>query len=332
METKIDIHHDMVPYILSDVCRAHLTDDVRNDKIQSTIVERPWTWVVIQEQSQIPAFYDIENSEYKESVKAASTLNNWISSANGQTVLLMTWGQRFGDAMNPGVSPNFPVMQERLKTGYDKIQDHLSTPERPVLVVPAGMAFQAVYDASGSDPTADGTDFTRLFQDDGKHPSMEGSYLTACAIYYTLTGKHPSHLKYKPRNMSVARAQYLQTMAGSATDRYNEMNTFNQQYYEAAKKRSQNNKDNPDKHDSQKDKKPYVAPEGGVKSSGLHSSWILVPILVVALALVTWKQQLSKTVMTKWGISPRRVKNPSVYRQIQTDDMELVGVPGETNA
>lgn len=318
--------------ILSALCSSRFSEDARNDKIRSTIIERPWTWVVIQEQSQLPTFYDLHSDEYKASIEAASTINDWISSANSETILLMTWGQRHGDSMNPNISPDFPVMQERLKTGYGKLQERLSTPERPVIVAPAGMAFQAIYDASGTDPTVDGTDFTGLFQGDGKHPSMEGSYLTACVIYYSLTGKHPSHLKYKPHQMSIERAQFLQTMASTATDRYNEMNTFNQQYYEAVKKRNQgsnnNNNNIIENHDSQKDKKPYVAPEGRAKSPGLDSTWILAPLLVAILVVATWKQHYKSSME-----SPRRIKNPSMYHQIQThDDMELVEVSGQTNA
>ena len=224
--------------------------------------------------------------------------------------------------MNTGLSPNFPVMQERLETGYGKMQEALSTAERPVIVAPAGMAFKAVYDASGSDPTADGTDFTGLFQDDGKHPSMEGSYLVACVMYEILSGKHPNQLKYRPTNLSVERAQFLQNMAGSAVVRYNENNKFNQQYFEAAKKSKNNNIDN---HSDGKDKKPYVPPGGDktTNSSGGRSTWLLLATLVAVLAMVTVRRR------TEWGFSSRHIKNPSMYRQIQTDDMELVGVPGD---
>lgn len=153
---------------------------------------------------------------------------------------------------------------------------------------------------------------------------MEGSYLAACVIYNTLSGKHPSHLKYKPRNMSVERAQSLQNVAGSATVRYNEINRFNQQYYEAVNesKNIDNNQSN------QKEKKPYV-PSGGGKttdSAGIRSTWLFLAAMVAFLATVTFKRQI------KWGFSSRHVQNPSVYRQIHTDDMELVDVAVENDA
>lgn len=75
---------------------SRLAEDVNDPALQSTIAERAWTWVVLQEQSQIPAFFDTRfQPTFDLSVSAAQQINQWIASNNSsETVLMMTWGRR----------------------------------------------------------------------------------------------------------------------------------------------------------------------------------------------------------------------------------------------
>lgn len=157
-----------------------------------------WSWLVLQEQSQIPGF-PASNSERMESATAARTLDGYARAAEAQTLFLMTWGRRDGDSANPDLYPDFLTMQSLLAEGYLSFVADTSTDERPTFVAPAGYAFRAVYEAdlaAGRDPRAAGSDFAALYQEDGSHPSPEGTYLVACVLYAVLTGESPVGLSY----------------------------------------------------------------------------------------------------------------------------------------
>lgn len=173
-----------------------------------------WGWVVLQEQSQIPGFPHSE-AEWVNSLAAADTLDGLVEERSDQTVLLMTWGRRDGDATNPSLYPDFPTMQARLSEGYRTYADELSTEARPVWIAPAGLAWQAVYDevvAEGGDPLAPTSPFYALYVSDGSHPSVGGTYLIACVVYATVTGDSPVGA-WAPEPLDATVAAYLQDVA-----------------------------------------------------------------------------------------------------------------------
>jgi hypothetical protein len=241
---------------------AQLHQHVDNPQVKMTLAERDWTWVVLQEQSQIPGFYGTSVQDvYNRSIDSAVTLNHWIAGdditpdnvndarkehvhhAAADTILLMTWGMREADPMNPVLFRDFHVMQHRLTHGYEEMQKAVSTESRPVRVAPAGLAFAAIYESStkplaqnindtqqGNNTSATVT-FEDLYVSDGKHPSVYGSYLAACTIYATLTGKDPRGLPYKPDNISAEQQMFLQTMAAETALQYNKDNVYNRAYF-----------------------------------------------------------------------------------------------------
>jgi hypothetical protein len=87
----------------------------------------------------------------------------------------MTWGRQNGDAQNCAAFPplcTYEGMQQRLRLGYLTMAQ-----ENQSACAPVGMAWRAV---RGSHP-----DIT-LYNADGSHPSLEGSYLAAATIFCTL--------------------------------------------------------------------------------------------------------------------------------------------------
>lgn len=155
-----------------------------------------WTWVILQEQSQIPGFPASE-AMFQASVVAAGLLDGDAAARGAETVFLMTWGYREGDATNPEIFADYPAMQAALATGYEAYRDATSAEGRPTWLAPAGLAWARAYDeavAAGADPLATDSRFFQLYQDDGHHPSPLGTYLTACVIYATLTGASPEGL------------------------------------------------------------------------------------------------------------------------------------------
>jgi hypothetical protein len=151
-----------------------------------------WSYVILQEQSQIPGFPH-DNPEWALSLSSAKTLDGLVRDNHADTLLLVTWGRRDGDPGNPEMYPDYPTMQAALVEGYRAYAAELSTDERPVFVAPVGLAWQRIYDAS-ADPLAHDSLFWRLYADDGSHPSPAGTYLAACVLYATLTGDSPEGL------------------------------------------------------------------------------------------------------------------------------------------
>lgn len=180
---------------------AHLDEVSRpgNAWSDALATDQTWDWAILQEQSQIPGFPQ-DDATWRESEAAGRALNAAVAAAGGQTVLLMTWGRRDGDADNPTLYPDYATMQDRLAAGYLAYRDAWSTAERPVWVAPVGLAFAEVYRS--------GVDFELLYEADGSHPSEAGTWLAACVVYATITGQDPTLLP-GPASLDAALAGRL---------------------------------------------------------------------------------------------------------------------------
>ncbi len=170
-----------------------------------------WTHVVVQEHSQIPGL-PMDHPHYRSSLDAMSELARLIGSRRAKIVLFLTWGRRTGDPANPDVYPDYPMMQARLQMGYEALAEHASMEGVEVYVAPVGLAFSSVRteDSQGL--------FRRLYQSDGSHPSVRGSYLAACVLAATTFGVDPMTVTWKPSGMSEQVARKLRGAAASALD------------------------------------------------------------------------------------------------------------------
>lgn len=174
-----------------------------------------WDHVTIQEQSQIPGFPPGQ-ADYDASLDAAIGLDDLVEAAGADTVFFMTWGRRLGDSMNPDIYPDYPSMQALLADGYLSYAAATSTPGRPVTVAPVGYGFRTVWEdleAAGEDPTADGTLFSDLYAGDGSHASPAGTYLAACVIFASITGRSPVGVPWGPDALDEATIELLQEVA-----------------------------------------------------------------------------------------------------------------------
>lgn len=153
-----------------------------------------WDTVVVQDQSQIPGFLRT-NSDWLASKNGSIHLADRIDSEGAAMMLMMTWGRRSGDAMNPTLYPNYTVMQDRLEEGYIDYRDNISlSTSAEIYIAPVGLAFKHIHDsivASGGNPQSPTSTFYGLYTADGSHPSTSGSYLTACVLFAALTGDSP---------------------------------------------------------------------------------------------------------------------------------------------
>jgi hypothetical protein len=122
---------------------------------QSAIQERKWDYVILQEQSVLPL-------EQKERMYEHVRLLDKVIKLNGaRTVLFLTWARR-----------DRPETQAALNAAYGAIAKELGA-----LIAPVGPAWQIARQRAPD---------LQLYEEDGSHPTPEGSYLTACVLYLTL--------------------------------------------------------------------------------------------------------------------------------------------------
>jgi hypothetical protein len=174
-------------------------------------------WVILQDQSQIPSFPQ-HNSDWQASYDGALTLNDIIIDAQANTLFFLTWGRLHGDATNPDTNPDFLTMQENLTDGYFAYQAATSTDTRTTWIAPVGFAFADIYFdgvANKEDPTSPDTLFAQLYNEDGSHPSVYGTYLAATVFYATITGKTPIGLAL-PKQIEKEIGDRLQVAADAA--------------------------------------------------------------------------------------------------------------------
>lgn len=152
----------------------HVVDANTIAKINS----RPWDFVVLQEQSQRPSFPPAQVAmdvyPYARQLDSLILLNNPCT----ETVFYMTWGRKYGDQGNCAFWPpvcTFLGMQEELRNSYVQMAN-----DNAALVAPVGRAWQSSWIQDSS---------INLWSSDNSHPSIEGSYLTACVFYETILRK-----------------------------------------------------------------------------------------------------------------------------------------------
>jgi hypothetical protein len=167
-----------------------------------------WDYVVLQAQSQEPAFSPAQVSG--QTLPFAIKLDSLINASNpcANTVFYETWGRKFGDVANCPFYPpvcTYTGMQNRLKESYKLFADTVND-----VMAPVGEAFRKVISTNT---------LINLYQSDDSHPSLEGSYLAACVFYETLFQRSVLSNTYNPgistNTLSVLNQAAHQTVADS---------------------------------------------------------------------------------------------------------------------
>jgi len=170
-------------------CSDHAASAITLDKIE----QQDWDYVVLQEQSDIPAIAEQRNEHMYPAVRL---LNRKIGNSSANTVLFMTWGRRNGLAHVE--HKEYADRQAQLQSGYMEIANELDA-----MVAPVGIAWQG---GIAQDPQLD------LWQMDGLHPTREGTYLSACVFYGVIFRSSPEGLTYGA-GLSEEMVRFLQTTA-----------------------------------------------------------------------------------------------------------------------
>jgi hypothetical protein len=172
-----------------------LQDQAASAELRDKLTQQPWLYVVLQEQSVVPA---LEPYRTHEMYPAARTLHSQIEEAGSQTLFYMTWGRQDGMAPADTGFTTFAGMQAQLETGYLGIANELDAP-----VAPVGVAWK--------NTLAERPDLS-LWAADGSHPTELGTYLAACVFYATIYRESPEGLTYHA-GLSDEDAQFLQQIA-----------------------------------------------------------------------------------------------------------------------
>lgn len=175
---------------------------VSNTTSLTKIKAQNWDYVILQEQSQKPAF---SPSQVQSDVYPYAKILNDSIKANyscTETVFYMTWGRKNGDASNCASYPpicTYAGMQQRLRESYMEMAD-----SNFATVSPVGVAWKNLRD---SFPLID------LYAGDESHPNINGSYLAACVFYSTFYQKSTIGCMYVPAGVSTIDAFNIQTIA-----------------------------------------------------------------------------------------------------------------------
>lgn len=152
-----------------------------------------WDYVVLQEQSEVPA---VQASRDQTMAPAVRQLVARIRARGARPVLFLTWGHRDG-LPDYGLS-DYAAMQFALSTAYLTLGRELN-----VAVAPVGEAWGA---ARSQSPPLD------LWQDDGSHPNMQGTYLAAGVFYAVIFRQSPVGLS-DTAGLPASTARTLQSLA-----------------------------------------------------------------------------------------------------------------------
>ena len=165
------------------------------------IFSQPWDLVVIQEQSQMPAFPP--SQVLTDTYPYAARLDSMVRANDSctQTMFMMTWGHANGDPMNCGSYPaicTYDGMQQRLRESYMEMALNNNA-----IVAPVGMAFKIMMDSAYT---------PWLFISDSSHPLVPGSYLESCVLYGSIFHKPTLNAAYLS-GLSATDAHLLQRIA-----------------------------------------------------------------------------------------------------------------------
>jgi len=173
-----------------------LDDHANSAQTLDVLEHKTWDIVVLQDQSEVPA---LEYERTHRMVPSGRFLVRKVRERAARPVFFQTWGHR--DGLPSAGLANYQAMQSQLDLGYRVLADELKVP-----VAPVGDAWSKA--VAQSPPLS-------LWQDDGSHPTPQGTYLAACVFYAVLLDQSPEGLSYRA-GLPESTAHSLQSLAADA--------------------------------------------------------------------------------------------------------------------
>jgi lysophospholipase L1-like esterase len=175
-----------------------LAGHAADDGTRTAISSGRWTYVVLQEQSEVPA---ASKAARKAMADAAKTLATLAANAKAKPILFETWAHRDGW---PEQGLDGSQMQDAIDAAYGSLASALRVP-----VAPVGAAWQ---EARTQRPDI------ALWQPDGSHPTAAGTYLAAAVLYVTIFGRQPVVVR-DTSGLDGDTAIFLRSVAGAVAGR-----------------------------------------------------------------------------------------------------------------
>lgn len=151
----------------------------------SYIQQSGWDYVVLQEQSQLPSF---PASQFlAESYPFAQQLCQMIRQYNpeAQIIFYMTWGRENGDQENDQFFPPLGTYEGMDSLLFERYM--MMAQDNHTCVSPVGAVWHYLRDNHPD---------IQLYQSDGSHPSVAGTYAAACSFYTLIFHKNPTDIHY----------------------------------------------------------------------------------------------------------------------------------------
>ena len=142
------------------------------------IISNTWDYIVLQEQSQRPSF-PIPSAFMNGFLNLKSLIKQHRPCA--QITSFITWGHENGDVQNCPINPAVCTYEGMQNLLTDRYMNTSSLHDSEV--TPVGAVWKYIRENHPS---------ISLYQSDGSHPTMAGSYLAACCFYTSLFRKNPA--------------------------------------------------------------------------------------------------------------------------------------------
>ncbi len=180
--------HDVDSYFRPNAVSSYSFD--AKNRIVFNKLDKLFELAIMMDCSQCPIHPQLKGVFRDYARKNSDTVRKYGT----RPVLFMSWA--YADA---------PEMTAQLAEAYTQAAN-----ENNAFVIPAGLAFAR--------SVARRPDIN-LYAADKRHPSLAGTYLSACTVYASLFKKSPVELKYTA-GLDDATAKFLQTMAWETVQEY----------------------------------------------------------------------------------------------------------------
>ena len=144
-----------------------------------------WDAVVLQEQSQLPSFpqNQVENECFPYAQRLVDSIyaHGWCA----EPMFYMTWGRQNGDQQNAQAFPPLATYEGMDNLLYERYMQMAA--DNDASVCPVGRVWRRLRENHGT---------IELYQSDGSHPSVAGSYAAACAFYTMLFARNPEEVTF----------------------------------------------------------------------------------------------------------------------------------------
>ncbi len=172
-----------------------------HNQSMTLIQQGGWDCVVLQEQSQLPSFpqQQVENEVFPFARQLVDAV--YLYNPCAEPMFYMTWGRRDGDQQNAQYFPvlgTYEGMDSMLCLRYTYMADTCDASLSPV-----GRVWNHLRHTST----------INLYQADGSHPSLAGTYAAACTFFSMLFQRDPDSITYLPSGLNDDDARLIRNAA-----------------------------------------------------------------------------------------------------------------------